>query len=143
MLVACLAMVDEEMSLNWLMHKTGSVALLASLFFAATTPMASAAELLMLERKGCEWCQRWHAEIGPIYPKTEEARIAPLTLVDIDDPWPERLTGIRRDIFTPTFVLVEDGVEVARVRGYTGDEFFWFLIGEMIDKLPKTDKSSG
>lgn len=136
-------MVVGEISLNWPNHKAAGVVLLASLFFAAATPMSFAAELLMLEREGCEWCQRWHAEIGPIYPKTEEATIAPLTLVNIDEPWPERLAGIRREVFTPTFVLVEDGVEVARIRGYTGDEFFWFLIGEMIDKLPQTDKPSG
>lgn len=136
-------MVDGEMRLNWLRHKAGSVVLMSSLILAVSIPLSIGAELLMLEREGCEWCQRWHAEIGPIYPKTEEARIAPLTLVDIDEPWPERLAGIRREVFTPTFVLVEDGVEVARIRGYTGDEFFWFLIGEMIDKLPQTDKPSG
>ncbi len=130
------------MSLNSLVHKLAILVFAALLGFSAT-PLSSAAELLMLERKGCEWCQRWHAEIGPIYPKTDEARIAPLTLVDVEEPWPERLAGVRRDVFTPTFVLLEDGVEVGRVRGYTGDEFFWFLLGEMIEKLPQADNTSG
>ena len=99
---------------------------------------ASAAELLMLEQKGCAWCLRWHKEIGGIYPKTEEAKIAPLRFVDIHGQWPEDLAGIRREAFTPTFVLVEDGQEIARMRGYSGDEFFWFLLGEMLAKLPKS-----
>lgn len=99
---------------------------------------ALAAELLMLQQKGCAWCLRWHKEIGGIYPKTEEAKIAPLRFVDIHEPWPEDLAGIRREAFTPTFVLVEDGREIARVRGYSGDEFFWFLLGEMLAELPKS-----
>lgn len=136
-------MVYGEMNLNWLARTFGVKALFVSLFLAAPTQMSFAAELLMLEQQGCAWCERWHDEIGPIYPKTDEARIAPLTIVDIDEPWPERLAGIRREVFTPTFVLVEDGVELARIRGYTGDEFFWFLLGEMIDKLPQSDKPSG
>ena len=36
-----------------------------------------AAELLMFEEKWCSWCERWNAEIGPIYPKTAESRRAP------------------------------------------------------------------
>ena len=97
-----------------------------------------AAELLMLEQTGCEWCERWHEEIGPIYPKTSEADIAPLRRVDIDDAWPEDLKDIRIDRFTPTFVLVENGTEIDRLHGYAGEDFFWFLVGEMIKKLPDT-----
>lgn len=105
---------------------------------AAPATSAFAAELIMLQQKGCAWCLRWHKEIGDIYPKTQEAKIAPLRFVDIHEPWPEDLAGIRREAFTPTFVLVEDGREIDRVRGYSGDEFFWFLLGEMLAKLPES-----
>jgi hypothetical protein len=40
-----------------------------------------------------------------------------------------------KPIFTPTFVLVEDGREIARLRGYPGDQFFWALVDEMLAKL--------
>jgi len=30
-------------------------------------------------------------------------------------------------------VLVEDGVELGRLEGYNGDEFFWFLLGKLLD----------
>jgi thioredoxin-related protein len=113
---------------------------LALFQLAEATPI-KAAELVMLEQKGCAWCKRWHAEIGPAYPNTAEGKTAPLRIVDIDEPWPRDLAGIRTERFTPTFVLLDNGVEIARLRGYTGDEFFWFLLGEMLDKLPTSNKS--
>ncbi|MEO3430480.1 transcriptional regulator [Pelagibius sp. CAU 1746] len=101
----------------------------------ATTD-AAAAELVMLERPGCAWCARWNREIAPIYPLTEEGRRAPLRRVDVTRPWPEDLEGIEGDLYTPTFIVVENGAEVARLRGYPGDNFFWPLLGEMLNLLP-------
>ncbi len=118
------------------------LALLTSLVLAADE-RAAAAELLMLERDGCMWCERWHREIGPIYPKTAEAAVAPLRRVDVDEPWPDDLDNVLPDRFTPTFVLIENGVEIDRLRGYPGDDFFWFLIGEMLDRLPVGSEISG
>ena len=97
---------------------------------------AAAAQLLMLEQPGCIWCARWNAEIAPAYPKTEEGRRAPLRRVDITKAWPEDLKEIEGDIYTPTFILVENGREIARLRGYPGDHFFWPMLGEMLAKLP-------
>jgi hypothetical protein len=102
---------------------------------AALYPVV-AAELIMLERPGCAWCARWNREIAPIYPLTEEGRRAPLRRVDVTAPWPADLGNIEGDFYTPTFIVVEDGTEVARLRGYPGDNFFWPLLGEMLSKLP-------
>ena len=96
---------------------------------------ARAAELLMFESPLCEWCDMWHEEIGPIYPKTAEARCAPLRRLDISDPLPQSVTDIRPVIYTPTFVLVEDGREVGRIMGYPGEDFFWGLLAEMFADL--------
>jgi len=98
---------------------------------------AFTAELVMLDQQGCAWCERWKKEIGPIYPKTDEAKIAPLRMVDINKPIPADLKNISIERFTPSFILVEDGKEISRMRGYAGDEFFWFLLDEMITKLPE------
>ncbi|MGF1629356.1 MAG: transcriptional regulator [Kiloniellaceae bacterium] len=110
-----------------------AAALLAS---GWTTPTAVAAELIMLERPGCGWCLRWNNEIAPAYPETSEGRLAPLRRVDVTGPWPADLAGLAGDRFTPTFILVENGVEVARLRGYPGEHFFWPLLGEMLGRLP-------
>ncbi|MCB1357643.1 MAG: thioredoxin family protein [Maritimibacter sp.] len=89
--------------------------------------------LIMFDQPGCIYCARWDAEIGPIYPSTDEAQIAPLTRMSIHDDLPEGIALDRPAVLTPTFVLLDDGRESGRLEGYAGDEFFWFLLGELID----------
>ena len=86
---------------------------------------AEAAEMLMFERRSCPWCRRWDAVIGPIYPKTEVGRRAPLRRIDLDAGVPPGLTLERPIRYTPTFVLAEGGREVGRIEGYPGEDFFW------------------
>jgi hypothetical protein len=109
----------------------------AAAWLAATALPSHAAELVMFEQQGCDWCESWHAEIGPIYPKTAEGHQAPLRRVNIFDPIPDDLKHIAPGRFTPTFVLVENGREIGRIRGYPGEDFFWVLLDEMIEKLEK------
>ncbi|RST84392.1 transcriptional regulator [Aquibium carbonis] len=103
----------------------------------ALSAKVQAAELLMLEQPGCVWCAQFNAQIAPAWPKTQEGRRAPLRRVDITRPWPADLDGIAKERFTPTFVLMDEGREVGRIRGYVGDEFFWFRIGELLARLPE------
>lgn len=98
---------------------------------------SKSAELVMFESATCSWCQRWHAEIGPIYPQTPEAQCAPLRRVDIDAARPDDLANISPIVFTPTFVLVEDGEEISRLVGYPGEDFFWPLLAQELVKLPE------
>ncbi|MEX3008121.1 transcriptional regulator [Hoeflea sp. TYP-13] len=109
----------------------------ATVYLFSFMPSAWSAELLMLEQDGCVWCERWDEEIGDIYPKTDESKLAPLRRVDIDEKWPDDLQFVAREAFTPTFVLINDGEEIGRMRGYAGDEFFWVLLAEMLEKLPQ------
>lgn len=102
----------------------------------ALTVPARAAELIMLEQRGCVWCQKWNEEIGGIYPKTDEGKRAPLRRLDIHSEIPDDLAHIRIERFTPTFVVMDQGKEIGRIRGYGGDEFFWFLLNEILAKLP-------
>ena len=109
----------------------------------APSPHVQAAELVMFESKICAWCDAWHAEIGPIYPKTDEGKRAPLRTVDIHDARPGDLADIDGVRFTPTFVLLSDeGREVGRINGYPGEDFFWGLLGELIAKLPAEPKTT-
>jgi len=109
----------------------------------AAAGAAGAAELVVMEQPGCAWCARFEAEIAPAYPRSEEGRRVPLRRVDITGKWPADLAAIHRERFTPTFVLVDNGSEVARLRGYPGDEFFWFLIDDMLKKLPAAAAKAG
>lgn len=80
------------------------------------------------------WCARWNEEISEIYPKSTEGQVAPLQRIDIDEKIPEGLTFARALHFTPTFVLMLDGTEFDRIEGYPGEDFFWGLLGQMIEK---------
>lgn len=111
-----------------------SLALLIALALGAS---ASAAELVMFEQKGCVWCVKFDREIAPGYPHTEEGRRAPLRRVDIARPVPEELAFIRRERFTPVFVLIDAGREIGRIRGYPGDTFFFGLLAGLIERLDK------
>ena len=92
------------------------------------------AQLVMFEASYCEWCERWHEEIGGAYPNTDEGRAAPLRQVDIHDDRPVDLKALKAVTFTPTFVLVQDGREVGRLPGYIGQNFFWALLEDMFTK---------
>jgi thioredoxin-related protein len=99
---------------------------------------AQAAELIMVEERGCPWCARFDAEIAPGYPNSEEGKRAPLRRVDLRQPWPEGITVKEGARFTPTFILVgDDGKEVGRFVGYPGDQFFYPALGELLKKLPE------
>ncbi len=101
----------------------------------ASPPRAYAAELIMFQAEGCSYCERWHEEIGIIYDKTDEAQTLPIRMVDIDDPRPDDLKPIKGIVYTPTFVVLDQGREVGRIIGYPGEEFFWPRLGEIIKKI--------
>lgn len=110
--------------------------LTALTFLGGSTPLSSATELLVFERKGCIRCLAWESEIAPVYPKTDEGRRAPLRRIDITAARPADLIEIGEVKYTPTFVLVDKGREVGRIVGYNGDEFFWAEVGELLSRAP-------
>ena len=86
----------------------------------------------MVEEAGCIFCARWHSEVGPEYPITPEGQAAPLRRVDLHSDLPSDLILVSRPRFTPTFILVNDGRELARIEGYPGEDFFWGLLSRML-----------
>lgn len=96
---------------------------------------AQAAELVMVERPGCHWCERWNAEVGPAYPESEESTRAPLRRVRIG-ALPDDIAFDSAPVYTPTFILVEDGEELGRIEGYPGAHFFWPMLSQLLDAHP-------
>lgn len=119
---------------------------LLALLFAITALPALAAELVMVEQPGCAYCRQWDREISEVYPKTPEGQAAPLVRVQISTLDKEPFTPARPVNFTPTFLLVEDGRELARIEGYPGEDFFWGMLGMMLKAQtgfqPATDGAS-
>ena len=106
---------------------------------ALALPLGAAAgglELLMFEQPGCLYCARWQAEIGPAYPHSEEGKAAPLRPLALKAALPEGITLRAPPVFTPTFVLIADGVESGRIEGYPGADFFWPLLADLIAAAP-------
>lgn len=118
--------------------------LLTVLAFMLFAPVAALAEmrLVMVEQAGCAYCAAWDEAIGPIYPKTSEGAAAPLLKVDMHD-LPADITFARPPLFTPTFVLMQDGVEIGRIEGYPGEDFFWGLLNQMIETAQPSEMVQG
>ncbi len=119
-----------------------SAALAVGLVVLASVPVSlKAAQLIMLEQRGCHWCKIWNDEIGVAYPKTDEGRLAPLRRVDIHADLPADLKGLKTANYTPTFVLWHNGREIDRLRGYPGEHFFWPMLQQMLAKIDKPGAS--
>lgn len=113
------------------------VALLAAVLLLVALPRASAAQdwqLVLIEQHGCVYCARWNRDVAPEYPLTPEGQFAPLRRVDLGQPLPDDLTFDTRPVYTPTFILMRDGTEFSRLEGYPGEDFFWGLLGRMLDR---------
>lgn len=96
--------------------------------------LSAGTELLMFETEGCTYCIQWHDEVGGEYPITPEGQTAPLHRLHISEGRNSGYDLVSRPRFTPTFVLVQDGVEVGRIEGYPGEDFFWGLLGRLLDR---------
>ena len=108
------------------------LAVVAALLWPVTS---DAAELLIFERDGCVWCQRWHRDVGSSYGKTDEARVLPLRRVNIDTQATSRVRLVSPVRFTPTFVVVDDGREIGRITGYINDDTFWGLLSTFVTRI--------
>ena len=91
----------------------------------AEAPKADAAP------KGEKWVTTWAASVQGPYPVGNPSA----------QPVPPELGFIRRERFTPVFVLVEEGREIGRIRGYPGDTFFWGLLASLIERLDRGESA--
>ena len=108
------------------------------LFVILNVATVDAAELLLFEENGCEWCEEWDKEVGKTYHKTKMGILAPLRRLNINDPRPPNLKIIKGVVFTPTFVLLDNGLEIGRIIGFISEYQFWSLMEELIKKLQKS-----
>ena len=108
--------------------------LIAAIFLALPSG-ARATELVMFEQAGCVWCEAFDSEIGSIYGKTADGLRAPLRRVDITQVPPADLAFIQIERLTPLFVLVDNGREIGRIRGYGGRDMFWTQLYMLMQKL--------
>lgn len=107
---------------------------LAALFFIAITHnAAAAARLIMVTSEHCPYCQAWERDVGVVYDKSPYAAKLPLSRVGIASEMPENVAINKPIVGTPTFLIIRNGQEIDRQRGYDDAEmFFWWLSEHMV-----------
>ena len=120
-----------------------SMLLAAIICFIANMTLAQGSKLLMFEQDGCYWCEIWDDEISEIYPKTLEGSVAPLQRIDIHSTLSTEITLKSSPQFTPTFIIVNNNIEVGRIEGYPGEDFFWGLIDKILLEIPEYSLKKG
>lgn len=115
----------------------GGLAVLAVPFAAHAAPFrpdwqARPLQLMMVTSPACHFCRLWREEIGPGYPGSAAGRLAPIFEVDVAGPFPDGLALDRRPRLTPSFILLERGIEIGRVEGYVGRRHFYPVLGEVM-----------
>lgn len=116
----------------------GVSALLAAPAGAASAQALDGWRLMMVTARGCVYCDRWQAQIGPGHAASASGRAAPLFEVDVDGPFPDGLALARRPRITPSFILLSDRVERGRVEGYVGQDHFYPVLHRMMQQAGLT-----
>ena len=110
-----------------------TLALGVVLIFAALPHIAIAStRLVMVTSNHCPFCQEWERDVGVLYDKSPYAPLLPLTRVDIGSTMPEGVTVQSPVLGTPTFLIIQNGQEIDRQRGYDDEEMFWWWLSENV-----------
>ena len=115
---------------------TSSLKWLAALLLACSAS-TRAAELLYFFSSSCGYCRAFDTEVAAIYPRTDAAALAPMRRIEVN---PDTMQPLRENVLfevttVPTFVMLEDGGEIARFEGYSSDELFWMSMERMLNLL--------
>ena len=128
-----LCYTDVITSIGAVMLKQFILAMVA-LVLTLVPAWASEYELVMVKRDGCVYCEIWERDLGPIYPKTDVGAFAPLRKVDISETKGSNTPFKTPVVFTPTFVILENGQEIRRMEGYQSEDFFWGVLEMMLER---------
>lgn len=86
--------------------------------------------LVMVTSDYCPFCQAWERDVGVVYDKSPYAPSLPLTRVEMGSAMPEGVSLQAPVVGTPTFLIIQDGREIDRQRGYDDAEMFWWWLSE-------------
>ena len=99
--------------------------------FAAFPQIAIAStRLVLVTSDHCPFCQAWERDIGVLYEKSPYAPSLPLKRVYIGSVMPEGVTLQSPVLGTPTFLIIHNGQEIDRQRGYDNAEMFWWWLSD-------------
>ena len=107
-----------------------AAAIVAGLAFFISA--AGAAELLVVSQRNCPYCKAWEIQIGSLYAKTDESKLAPLRRIRIDELAGAAYVFKEPVIYAPTFVLLNGKTEIGRITGYSDVSMFWGLLNVLL-----------
>ena len=108
---------------------------LITLFFTAIVHNAAAdARLIMVTSEHCPYCQAWERDVGAVFNKSPYSAKLPLTRVEIGSKMPDNIVLKKPIIGTPTFLIIRNGQEIDRQRGYQDEEIFYWWLSEHMAK---------
>tara|TARA_B100000989_G_C19319022_1_gene375883 strand:- start:312 stop:653 length:342 start_codon:yes stop_codon:yes gene_type:complete len=108
---------------------------LITLFFTSMVHNAAAdARLIMVTSANCPYCQAWERDVGAVFNKSPYAAKLPLTRVEIGSKMPKNILLKKPIIGTPTFLIIRNGQEIDRQRGYVDEEIFYWWLSEHMAK---------
>ena len=94
--------------------------------------------LIMVTDKNCPYCQAWEREVGSVYPNTTLSIEYRLVRVELKRPL-SKFNSLTKSVHgTPTFILINNGLEIGRIEGFSDAEMFWWLLDDIVDQAKNT-----
>ncbi len=107
------------------------LAVIAAFGFSANLAQAKD-KLVMFDAHSCGACKQFKREMAPVYRRSKLGKTVPLRIVDSNGRGMKRYRNRVHPIsYTPTFVLMRNGREIARTVGYSGRKSFMRTIRAM------------
>lgn len=106
----------------------------AFFLFVSFCGPVQAAQLIMTDWRACPYCRQFNRDVAPSYGASEAGRQAPLRRVSVFN-WPSDLAGVTPARQTPVFILVDNGREVGRFAGYTGQRGFYRRLERLLARM--------
>ncbi len=107
------------------------LALLAPFSFFTSAAIAGD-KIVMFDSKSCGACKQFKREMAPVYRRSRLGKAVPLRIVDSNGRAMKRYRKRVHPIsYTPTFVLMRNGREIARSVGYGGRKSFMRTVRAM------------
>lgn len=116
----------------------GIILALSIIAFSNIAQAQPKGRLIVFTTDYCPYCAAFMSDVGTVYAKTKIGEYFPLTVVDNHTPTPEFEDLAWEIRFYPTFLVYDTaGNELARFRGYRGEESFWGDMESLLSKLPQ------
>lgn len=108
------------------------ILVLVAAVFLAVLPQVAVADtrLIMVTSDHCPFCRAWERDVGTVYSKSPYAPNLPLTRIAMGHGLPENVVLQAPIVGTPTFIVLRDGREIDRQRGYEDAEMFWWWLSD-------------